>query len=102
LRRDLAVGAQGTGWGSSLGLLALAGAAGAGLLWWKTARPRRALAGARSEPAALVRLSSQPLTPHASVHTVRWNGEEFLVGCTAQAVTLLSRRSADGAAGEQS
>lgn len=102
LRRDLAVGAERTGWTPSLALLAVVGAAGAGMFWWKTSRARRSFGGVRPEAAAVLRLSSQALTPHASVHAVRWNGEEFLVACTAQAVTLLSRRSADGAEGERS
>ena len=49
---------------------------------------------------ALVRLSSQALTPHASVHAVRWKGEELLIGCTAQHVTLLSRRPASPVQGD--
>lgn len=102
LRRDLAVGSERAGWSPSFALLALTGAAGAGWFWWRTTRSRRAPGGARSEPAAVLRLSSQALTPHASVHAVRWNGEEFLVACTAQAVTLLSRRAAEGAAGDPS
>jgi hypothetical protein len=101
LRRDLAVGPEHAGWTPSFALLAFVGAAGAGMFWWKTARARRTFGRARSEPAAVLRLSSQALTPHASVHAVRWNGEEFLVGCTAQAVTLLSRRTAERAAGDQ-
>ena len=102
LRRDLSVGSDGTGWKPSFALLAFVGAAGAGMFWWRTSRARRAFGGARPDAAAVLRLSSQALTPHASVHAVRWNGEEFLVACTAQAVTLLSRRTADGAEGEQS
>lgn len=102
LRRDLALGSERTDWTPSFALLAFVGAAGACMFWWRTTRARRASGRARSEPAAVLRLSSQALTPHASVHAVRWNGEEFLVGCTAQAVTLLSRRNADGSEGEQS
>jgi flagellar biogenesis protein FliO len=51
---------------------------------------------------ARVRLASQALTPHASVHAVAWNGEEYLVGCTPQQVTLLARRRLDAAPGEGS
>lgn len=47
------------------------------------------------------RLASQALTPQASVHAVQWNGEEFLLGCTGQQVTLLARRSAPAPAGER-
>jgi uncharacterized protein YbjT (DUF2867 family) len=55
------------------------------------------LAAARSRTAPgreLVRVSSQALTAQASVHAVRWNGEELLLACTAQHVTLLARRPA--------
>jgi flagellar biogenesis protein FliO len=61
---------------------------------------RWAARAGRADQRAIVRLSSQALTPQASVHAVQWNGEEFLLGCTAQQVTLLSRRSAPGSAGE--
>lgn len=63
-------------------------------LGWPAARAAR---GQR----AILRLSSQALTPQASVHAVQWNGEEFLLGCTGQQVTLLARRSAPDAAGER-
>ena len=39
--------------------------------------------------------SSQALTPHASVHAVQWKGEEFLLACTPQQVTLVARRPLD-------
>jgi flagellar biogenesis protein FliO len=48
----------------------------------------------------LVRISSQALTPHASLHAVRWNGEELLLACTPQQVTLLARRPEAVPAGE--
>lgn len=41
------------------------------------------------------RLASVPLTPQASVHVVQWHGQEFLLACTAQQVTVLSQRPAD-------
>lgn len=40
----------------------------------------------------ITRLNSQALTAQASVHAVRWDGEEILLGCTAHAVTVLARR----------
>lgn len=49
----------------------------------------------------VLRLSSQPLTPQASVHVVRWDGEELLLGCTAQQVSLLARRTVTGSAEQQ-
>jgi hypothetical protein len=57
------------------------------------------LAGRRGA-ATVTRLSSHALTPQASVHAVQWNGEEYLLGCTAQQVTLLGRRPVAGAQGE--
>lgn len=38
------------------------------------------------------RLASVALTPQASVHVVQWHGEEFLLACTPQQVTVLSQR----------
>lgn len=43
----------------------------------------------------LTRRASQALTPHASVHVLRWNGEEILLGCTAQQIRVLARKSVD-------
>ena len=39
----------------------------------------------------LVRVASQPLTAQASLHAIRWHGEDLLLGCTPQQVTLLAR-----------
>lgn len=91
----------GFGWGpfAGLGLLAV-GAAG----WWAWTR-QKGRRGPRTRPGetvAVVRLSSQALTPQASVHAVRWNGQEYLLGCTAQHVTLLSRREVMRTEGETS
>jgi flagellar biogenesis protein FliO len=47
---------------------------------------------ARAVPS---RVASVPLTPQASVHVVQWNGQEFLLACTSQQVTVLSQRPAD-------
>ena len=78
-------------WPSALAWLGIAGAAG-GLWWWLRAGARsigrRSMAGGQG----VVRLSSQALTPHASVHAVRWNGEDYLLACTSQEVTLVARR----------
>jgi flagellar biogenesis protein FliO len=41
-----------------------------------------------------VRAASVALTPQASVHVVLWQGEEFLLACTAQQITVLSQRTA--------
>lgn len=93
LRRDPEGGAAGGIWTPSLLLLGLAVAAG-GYAWWRRGAAQASSPGRRAD-AAVTRLSSQPLTPHASVHAVQWNGEEFLLACTAQQVTVLARRPAD-------
>jgi hypothetical protein len=97
LRRDAEAGASGGMWMPSLLLLGLALAAG-GYAWWRRGAAH-APSAARRADAAVTRLSSQPLTPHASVHAVQWNGEEFLLACTAQQVTVLARRPVDGGEG---
>jgi hypothetical protein len=92
LLRDAPPADDTTGWRPAWLLLSLAGGAGGWWLW-------RRLGGRASVPRsrvrdagqAVVRLSSQPLTPQASVHVVQWRGEEFLIACTGQQVSLLSR-----------
>lgn len=95
LRRD-ADHVQGPGsWATPALLVGLTG--GAWVVWRRFGR-RRARGLRDGERSNVQRLASQALTPHASVHAVRWNGEELLLGCTAQQVTLLSRRpAAEGA-----
>jgi hypothetical protein len=64
---------------------------------WGWLRPR----GGRAEGAReLVRIASQPLTAQASLHAVRWHGEDLLLGCTPQQVTLLARHPAPAAVEE--
>lgn len=46
-----------------------------------------------------VRVASQSLTPHASVHVVRWSDEELLLACTAQQVTVIARKPAQAPRG---
>ena len=92
LRRDPPDLAPSFAWAPLAALLAAAGVAG---IWlarqrWKAGAKTRVDA-AREE--ALTRLSSQALTSQASLHVVRWNGEELLVACTSQQVMLLSRRT---------
>ena len=77
--------------GSALAFVALTG----GVLvlrrgrWaWLTARKQQE-SGRRVE-----RLSSQALTAQASVHAIRWHGEDLLLACSAQQVTVLARRPA--------
>jgi flagellar biogenesis protein FliO len=103
LRRGEASGPQDTSWVSVLLLFGLLLAAAAvvvhrrsakGLLQsWKTLWPAA---------SCVERLSSQALTTHASIHAVRWNDEELLLGCTPQQVTVLARRPAACAGGDRS
>jgi flagellar biogenesis protein FliO len=79
-------------WLMALLLLALLVAAGAYLAWRRGAGSRDRSQAHRAEHV-LTRVSSHPLTPQASVHVVEWNGDEYLVGCTSQQVTLLARRA---------
>jgi hypothetical protein len=99
LRRDVAGPVTTGSWAPSALLVAATAAAGAWAVWRRSVRSRP---GPRGEGGNIVvqRLSSQALTTQASVHAVRWNGEEFLLGCTAQQVTLLSRRASPDAAGD--
>ncbi|MBE7367184.1 flagellar biosynthetic protein FliO [Ramlibacter pallidus] len=97
LRRDPPASGDGAPWTAAvvLGLLAIGAMAvvvrrrGAGALLGGrgTVRPTG---------AQVAKLASLPLTPQASVHAVRWDGEELLLGCTAQQVTVLARRPAPG------
>lgn len=43
-------------------------------------------------PVTLKPAARVALTPQVSVHVVEWHGEELLLGCTSQTVTLLARR----------
>lgn len=101
LRRD---GQEGSGtpvlgWRAA-SLLLLAGGAGGWLLWRRGLLVRGTAPPPRGAPA-VQRLSSQALTPQASVHSVRWQGEDLLLGCTAQQVTLLARRPTQAASREE-
>ena len=37
-------------------------------------------------------VESRRLTPRASLHVLHWGGEEWLVGCTEQGMTVLGKR----------
>ena len=49
---------------------------------------------AAGEPDGLRVVQSAALTARASLHVVRWNGQEWLLGCTESNVTELGRRDA--------
>lgn len=92
LRRDAQAVSELGSWMPSLLLLGLAVAAGGYLLWRRGSAASAHPLPSRREELTVMRLSSHALTPQASIHALRWNGEEFLVGCTLQQVTLLARR----------
>lgn len=75
-----------------LGLLFLAAGAGA-WLWWRRTGTRTTGPHSGRKKAQVLRVSSQALTQHASVHAVQWGGEEYLLGATAQQVTLIATRT---------
>jgi hypothetical protein len=94
LKREPPSQAEGPSWAALLMLLALAG--GGAALVLRRRRPAgwlRPWRAARSG-SGLERIASQSLTQQASVHAVRWQGEELLLGCTGTEVTVLSRRQA--------
>ena len=88
VRRDVDARGDGPGWAPSLALAMAAGVGGA-WAWRRRSRAR----GNTARPEPLVRLANLALTPQASVHAVQWRGEEWLLACTPQQVTLLSRRT---------
>ncbi|HSW16769.1 MAG TPA: flagellar biosynthetic protein FliO [Ramlibacter sp.] len=97
LRRDAADTASAdVPWFTGLLLLGPLAAAGVALVRYQggSILPRRIRAGATARPE-LTRVASQSLTAQASVHVIRWGGEELLVGCTPAQVSLLSRRPLD-------
>ena len=92
---------------SGLGLLQILILGAFLLLWiawlWRRQGPgalgqwrRRGWRGllAAGEPDGLRVVQSAALTPRASLHVVRWNGQEWLLGCAEGSVTELGRRDA--------
>jgi hypothetical protein len=102
LRREAPSGgsaAESAGWA----VLFLAVVAGAGFLMVR----RKTTFGASAGPGWLRATAAQPalkplgrmsLTQQASVHVVEWQGEELLLACTPQSVTVVARRAASGVA----
>lgn len=73
-------------------LLVAAAAAGLLLARRKGVQRMRPWLPVRTAAAPITRVASQALTQQASVHAIQWNGEELLLACTPQHVTLLARR----------
>lgn len=90
LRRDASGAGDGGGWAAPLLLLTLAGAGGAWAGWRRLVRRRVPADAVPSQ--RIVRTCSQALTPHASLHVVQWHGEELLLACTGQQVSVIGRR----------
>ncbi|TFY97073.1 flagellar biosynthetic protein FliO [Ramlibacter humi] len=102
LRRDAGGPADNPPW---LALFVLAGLAIGAAVFVVRRRGARGLLQAWAAPrsgVAVERVASQPLTPQASVHVVRWRGEELLLGCTGSQVTLLARHPAESGEGQSS
>jgi hypothetical protein len=74
------------------GVVAIAAALAASWYW----RRRASHAGLR-RPSVVV-LPGRALTTHASLHVVEWEEERLLIACTAQSVTVVSRRPIDAVA----
>jgi len=51
-----------------------------------------------TSPGGVQLVQSVRLTPRATVHVLRWNGGELLVGCSDQGLAVLERRHAAGSA----
>jgi flagellar biogenesis protein FliO len=91
LRRDAPLDTD-QGWLPSALLLSLGVGAGGWWVWQQRRGKRSGMTGTVGrERGGVVRLASQALTAQASVHAVQWNGEEYLLACTAQQVTLLGK-----------
>jgi hypothetical protein len=88
---------------NSFGVWFAAAVAIALVLWWFTRRkgPRHLgpfrLPGGPRAPASLALVSRLQLAPQASLHVVRWHGDEWLMGCDAQGLTVLSRQTRSAA-----
>jgi hypothetical protein len=89
-------------WVPALLLLACVAVAGGILAWQRgggvfTAMVKHLPRETRGAPA---RVASLALTAQASVHVVRWQDDELLVGCSGQQVTVLATRKASAGPGD--
>lgn len=84
-------------------LLVLAALAGAGTVCVRRSRARSQGTGRASGPFGWTAMSANKparvvqslrLTPKASAHVVQWQGREWLIACTDQALTVLGHESA--------
>jgi hypothetical protein len=88
--------AQSLGWAAFL-VVALA-AAGFLIVQRKnrtSINPGRSWLWPSAKPCTPKLLGRTLLTQQCSLHVIEWNGEELLLGCTPQTVSLLTRRPAD-------
>ncbi|HSV79493.1 MAG TPA: hypothetical protein VLK85_09850, partial [Ramlibacter sp.] len=88
LRREGTQGETSSSWLLASGLLVVL-AVGALALAGRRGGAARLLRGALRQPTGqrgIERLASQALTAQASVHAIRWQGEELLVACTPHEV----------------
>lgn len=99
LKRELQGGSPGGNWSVPALLLGLTGVAGAALLVVRRggARLWPGAAGAGRQSGEIATLGRQVLTPQVSVHALRWHGEDLLLSCTAQEVTVIARHPAPDA-----
>lgn len=101
LRRDAPAGgsvAESLAWAALL----VAALAAAGFLIvqrknWTNTKAGRSWLRPAAKPRTPKPLGRTLLTQQCSLHVVEWNGEELLLGCTPQTVSLLTRRPADPA-----
>jgi hypothetical protein len=95
LRREPVTALPNAPWLGACGTLAVFAVGGTLLVGRRRKWAWLRLRGERPQGARdLVRLASQPLTAQASLHAIRWHGEDLLLGCTPQQVTLLARHPA--------
>lgn len=93
LRREPASASAGSSWLVASGALAVLALGGTVMVGRRRGWPWLQPAARARRDTAPLRTASQALTAQASIHAVRWHGEELLLGCTPQQVTVLARRA---------